>query len=212
MVFALATGGELFDRVVARGRLTERDSALILATLCNVLSFLHAHGIVHRDLRTKNMVFKDPSPNSPLLLVDFGIANRIEGNRERLRTQIGTPLYTAPEVWDGDGYGTPADMFSLGIIAHTLLTGSPPTWTGGKVRRLAFPHPAWRVLSPESRNFVKELLSMSPFTRMTAERAMDHPWLRKFLSKEEISRLHQVNSEAFISTGPPRNLETLMPG
>ncbi|KAJ3341359.1 hypothetical protein HDU93_004995 [Gonapodya sp. JEL0774] len=233
MVFALATGGELFDRVVSRGHLTERDSALILATLCNVLAFLHAHGIVHRDLRTKNIVFKDPSPSSPLLLVDFGIANRIEKDQERLRTQIGTPLYTAPEVWDGNGYGTPADMFSLGMIAHTLLTGSPPSWTGGKVRQLAFTHPAWRVLSPESRNFVKQLLAMSPLTRMTAEVALEHPWLRKFLSKQEIANmrhlkvgsshvlgcdakyspdLRQVNAEAFLATGPPRNLENLVPG
>ncbi|KAJ3340180.1 hypothetical protein HDU93_007269 [Gonapodya sp. JEL0774] len=127
MVNELATGGELFEKIVEQGHYTEADAASITATLCN-------HGIVHRDIKTENLLFKDRSANSNLVLVDFGLAGVLESaDSKALSTVVGTPIYIAPEIANATGqrkYGTEADCWSLGVVTYCLLVGYGPFGMG----------------------------------------------------------------------------------
>lgn len=142
LVFELATGGELLERLVDRGRYTECDAAVLTATIFNAMAFVHAHDIVHRDLKTANLMFKNDDPDAELIIVDFGLArSTIEDSatpnkdmdrkedQKLLKTWVGTQYYQAPEIVKNKGYyGKPADIYCLGEITYMLLSGLSPFW------------------------------------------------------------------------------------
>lgn len=91
LVMELATGGELFERILARGFYTERDAATLVKQLLSALVYIHDEvGIVHRDLKPENLLFRDKTEESDLLLTDFGLSRVIHHN-EFLSTSCGTP-------------------------------------------------------------------------------------------------------------------------
>ncbi|CAB1340756.1 unnamed protein product [Coregonus sp. 'balchen'] len=80
MVLELATGGELFDRVIAKGHFTERDATRALQMALAGVGYLHSLGITHRDLKPENLLYYHPGADSRLLVTDFGLASF--GNRD----------------------------------------------------------------------------------------------------------------------------------
>lgn len=147
MVLELATGGELLDRVVSRGRFTERDATQALRMALAGIGYLHNLGITHRDLKPENLLYYHPGTDSKLIVTDFGLATfggtraatEVSGcdggdgedhtHADRtwsLRTTCGTPEYIAPEVLLRRPYSCAVDMWALGVITYVLLSGSMP--------------------------------------------------------------------------------------
>jgi len=94
----LLTGGELFDRIIARKRYTERDAAYLFRRLMRAIRVLHQNGIIHRDLKPENFVFESPSENAQIKITDFGLA-KIENQPDiHSNSIVGSPGYIAPEV------------------------------------------------------------------------------------------------------------------
>ncbi|OAJ38885.1 hypothetical protein BDEG_22784 [Batrachochytrium dendrobatidis JEL423] len=174
LVMNLATGGELFDRILAKGYYTEKDAALII-------------DIVHRDLKPENVIFADSSETSRVLLTDFGLSKIVKTN-QFLTTSCGTPHYVPPEILKDHGHGTPVDMWSLGVITYVLLSGYTPFW-GGETNSTTVLYQAivegsyeydpenWDKISADAKNFISKLLLVDPSKRMTAAEALKHPWL-----------------------------------
>jgi calcium/calmodulin-dependent protein kinase I len=137
LVMELATGGELFERILAKGFYTEQDAASLIKQLLSALVYIHNEvGIVHRDLKPENLLFRDKSEESDLLLTDFGLARVIQHN-EFLSTSCGTPhcnfivdIDVAPEILRESGHGKPVDMWSTGVITFVLICGYTPFWGG----------------------------------------------------------------------------------
>ena len=125
LVLELVTGGELFDRVTARGSYSERDSAASVRQILEAVKYLHENGIVHRDLKPENLLYADPSDNSALKIADFGLGKLLTSEAQ-MHTVCGTPGYCAPEVLRGVSYGPEIDMWSVGVIAYILLGGYEP--------------------------------------------------------------------------------------
>jgi serine/threonine protein kinase len=96
IVLQLASGGELFDRVIQKGSYSEHDASSLVRQLLTGVAYLHSQGIVHRDLKPENLLFADSRDEAPLLITDFGLATRASG--ATLSYTCGTPGYVAPEM------------------------------------------------------------------------------------------------------------------
>ncbi|KXS10015.1 Pkinase-domain-containing protein [Gonapodya prolifera JEL478] len=210
MVFELATGGELFDRIVEKGSFNERDAAVIVATITNAIAFLHDVGIVHRDLKPENLLFKNKDDNSPLTIVDFGISKVVDGPN-LLTTVCGTPGYTAPEILQKVPYGKKVDIFSLGVVSYVLLCGYLPFGDSADIASLCdrvvkgdyeFDSPYWDHISQLGKDFVRDALLTDPDQRPDAHKLMKHPWLVKYTPPGYLQYLRDLNVEAHRRNNP----------
>jgi calcium/calmodulin-dependent protein kinase I len=123
LVMQLASGGELFERILERGFYTEKDAAGLVKQLLLALIYIHDEvGIVHRDLKPENLLFQDRSEHSALLITDFGLSRILQKN-EFLSSSCGTPHYVAPEILKEAGHSFPVDMWAAGVITFVLLCG-----------------------------------------------------------------------------------------
>ncbi|XP_040952654.1 CDPK-related kinase 3 isoform X5 [Gossypium hirsutum] len=181
----LCEGGELLDRILARGgRYTEEDAKAILVQILSVVSFCHLQGVVHRDLKPENFLFTSGGENADMKLIDFGLSDFIRPD-ERLNDIVGSAYYVAPEVLHRS-YSMEADIWSIGVITYILLCGSRPFWArteSGIFRSVLRSDPnfddmPWPSVSPEAKDFVKRLLNKDYRKRMTSVQALAHPWLR----------------------------------
>jgi len=118
----------LFDEIIARGKFSERDAAVLLKQLLSCVSYCHNHNIVHRDLKPENVLLEASKEFDQIKVIDFGTAQVFDPKKE-LREQIGTPYYIAPEVLNRH-YGKECDVWSTGVIAYILMSGIPP-FNGG---------------------------------------------------------------------------------
>ena len=93
------SGGELFERFVSRGALSEDVGAKVMGKLFSAMEYLHNKGICHRDLKPENFLFASKHKDAELKVIDFGLSRKFEPNAEKkLTSVVGTPLYVAPEV------------------------------------------------------------------------------------------------------------------
>ncbi|KXS18367.1 Pkinase-domain-containing protein [Gonapodya prolifera JEL478] len=230
LVFELATGGELFDRILERGSFTEKDAAVIVATVLSAVAFLHDHDIVHRDLKLQNLMFKDPSADSSLCIVDFGFATRLpspgnngKGNSELLKTMLGTIHTRAPEIFLDIPYkGKPVDMWAIGCIAYTLLCGYSPFHDAMDMGdlldrvthcRYTFDPSHWSAVTPAAQSFIRGILRLSPDKRLSAHDALNHDWIRSMVPGEYLEYLEMVNEECWCrEKGLPYGSISAVPG
>lgn len=186
LVTELVTGGELFDKIVEKGSYTEKDAAVLVVKMVSAIEYLHSIGIVHRDLKPENLLLKSPNEDTEVKIADFGLSKIVSKQAAAIMlTACGTPGYVAPEVLTAQGYGEEVDMWSIGVITYILLCGFPPFYSEDlpvlfdSIMRADydFPPEYWNHISESAKNFIKKLLVVDPSTRLTAKKALEHPWL-----------------------------------
>jgi eukaryotic-like serine/threonine-protein kinase len=129
--------GTTLDRLLAEGRLSDRDVVQIGIALCDALAHAHANGVIHRDVKPSNVLIPErpTSPAGLARLTDFGVARVIGGDSLTVTGDvIGTIAYMAPEQAQGLPAGAPADLFSLALVLYEALTGVNPVRTGAVTR------------------------------------------------------------------------------
>ncbi|XP_010253754.1 PREDICTED: calcium-dependent protein kinase 13 [Nelumbo nucifera] len=184
LVMELCEGGELFDRIVARGHYTERAAAAVTRTIVEVVQLCHKHGVIHRDLKPENFLFANKKENSPLKAIDFGLSIFFKPG-ERFSEIVGSPYYMAPEVLKRN-YGPEIDIWSAGVILYILLCGVPPFWAESEqgvaqaiLRGLIdFKRDPWPNISESAKNLVRQMLEPDPKLRLTAKQVLEHPWIQ----------------------------------
>ena len=121
MVLEYMTGGELFERIVAKEKYTEQEAAATLLQIVDALDYCHSFGIVHRDLKPENLLYSSPDESAIIKISDFGLA-RFVPNSEVMMTQCGTPGYVAPEIINAEnqGYTKAIDYWSLGVVLYIM--------------------------------------------------------------------------------------------
>ncbi|KAI3871316.1 hypothetical protein MKX03_002431 [Papaver bracteatum] len=124
IVMELCEGGNLYDRMAARGPFTERIAANIFKTVVQVIDELHRHGVMHRDMKPQNLLLVDENENSVLKVSDFGLSVCFEPG-EKFDEVVGDIHYLAPEIINKH-YGPEADIWSAGVILYTMLSGYNP--------------------------------------------------------------------------------------
>ncbi|RYR16078.1 hypothetical protein Ahy_B04g073053 isoform I [Arachis hypogaea] len=178
LVMELCEGGELFDRIVARGHYTERAAAAVARTIVEVVQLCHKHGVIHRDLKPENFLFANKKENSPLKAIDFGLSIFFKPG-ERFSEIVGSPYYMAPEVLKRN-YGPEIDIWSAGVILYILLCGVPPFWAESEqgvaqaiLRGLIdFKREPWPSISESAKSLVRQMLEPDPKLRLTAKQVL----------------------------------------
>ena len=122
----LLRGQTLEQLLNTRGAFSAREAALAGIDLCRALAALHSAGLLHRDVKAENVIRED---GGRIVLMDLGTGREIDpSGRRRLPDFAGTPLYIAPEVFDGTPASEATDVYSLGVLLYHLVTGSFPVW------------------------------------------------------------------------------------
>ncbi|CAG7876612.1 unnamed protein product [Brassica rapa] len=189
LVMELAVGGELFSKLLRRGRLPESAARRYFQQLASALQFSHLHGVAHRDVKPQNLLL-DREGN--LKVSDFGLSALPEHLRDGLlHTACGTPAYTAPEIISRRGYdGAKADAWSCGVILYVLLVGYVPFDDSNiasmyrKIQRREYRFPSW--ISKPARSIIHQMLDPNPETRMSIEAVTNTTWFKKSLTGSEL--------------------------
>jgi len=184
LVMELCEGGELFDRIVARGHYSERAAAAVTRTIVEVVQMCHKNGVMHRDLKPENFLFANKKENSALKAIDFGLSVFFKPG-ERFSEIVGSPYYMAPEVLKRN-YGPEVDVWSAGVILYILLCGVPPFWAETEQGvaqailrgQIDFKRDPWPKVSEHAKGLVRQMLEPDPKIRLTAQQVLDHHWLQ----------------------------------
>ncbi|XP_021075838.1 serine/threonine-protein kinase H1 [Mus pahari] len=213
MVMELATGGELFDRIIAKGSFTERDATRVLQMVLDGVRYLHALGITHRDLKPENLLYYHPGTDSKIIITDFGLASaRKKGDDCLMKTTCGTPEYIAPEVLVRKPYTNSVDMWALGVIAYILLSGTMPFEDDNRTRlyrqilrgKYSYLGEPWPSVSNLAKDFIDRLLTVDPGARMTALQALRHPWVVSMAASSSMKNLHRSISQNLLKRASSR--------
>ncbi|KAK9071445.1 hypothetical protein SSX86_010014 [Deinandra increscens subsp. villosa] len=187
IVMELCEGGELLDRILMKkgARYSEKDAAIVARQMLKIAAECHLHGLVHRDMKPENFVFKSQTDDSCLKAIDFGLSDFIRPGK-KFSNIVGNAYYMAPEVLKRKS-GPEADVWSIGVITYILLCGRRPFWDkteDGIFKEVLRNKPdyrrkPWPKISPSATDFVKKLLVKDPRSRLTAAQALSHPWVRE---------------------------------
>ncbi|XP_026233933.1 serine/threonine-protein kinase BRSK2-like isoform X3 [Anabas testudineus] len=177
LVLEHVSGGELFDYLVKKGRLTPKEARKFFRQIISALDFCHSHSICHRDLKPENLLLDE---KNNIRIADFGMASLQVGD-SLLETSCGSPHYACPEVIRGEKYdGRKADAWSCGVILFALLVGALP-FDDDNLRNLLekvklgvfhMPH----FIPPDCQNLLRGMIEVDPNKRLTLEQIQKHTW------------------------------------
>lgn len=182
-------GGEVFDKIMETGYISESICAEITSQVISGLRYAHGKKIAHRDLKPENIVLctKDAG-DYRIKIIDWGLSTSFEG--QQMTSPVGSFTYAAPEVVlakrNKASYSAACDLWSTGVVTYVMLCGKPPFWGATKqhlknAMNEKYPMSAspWDIISDEGKDFIKKLLKSKPEQRMTSEDASQHTWVLK---------------------------------
>ena len=194
LVLEYCPGDELYNYLLKNGRMEVGKVQKIFTQLVGAVSYVHAKGCVHRDLKLENILL-DKHEN--VKLVDFGFTREYQGSTSYLQTWCGTVCYSAPEMLKGEKYaGEKVDVWSLGIILYALLCGELPfdddddSVSKGRILKEDPVYPDYMPEGPKE--LIKKLLSKRPLLRPSLGDVLKDPWLVEHAPhQQEILKLQQ---------------------
>ncbi|EAA12282.4 AGAP008341-PA, partial [Anopheles gambiae str. PEST] len=190
MVLEYMQGGDLLTRIMDNGYLPEDTAKFYFYQLCHAIHYLHSQGITHRDLKPDNVLLKDNDEYTLIKVSDFGSSKFLD-HTIFMRTICGTPEYVAPEVLESNGqkpYTRQVDVWSLGVVLYTMLSGLLPFGTMNGMTDAAelvmrgnfsMAQPVWRtVRSFRPKKLIYDILNVDPDERPSVEMLLDSVWFR----------------------------------
>jgi serine/threonine protein kinase len=197
--------GDLFEYIVARKKLSEADTASIMKQLLSAVKYLHEQSVIHRDIKPENILIRTPQD---IKLADFGLAKVVQ-EWDVKSTPCGTSFYIAPEIIRGiEAQGARplcttreaaklVDVWSCGIVMFVMIAGRPPfagqvkTSTERRTllskidRGVLFPDAQWASVTEEAKDLVMKLLDQDISRRISAAKALSHPFFALYKISDE---------------------------
>lgn len=195
IVMEYMPGGMLFDIISNENRFSEKNAAEVMRDLLHAVHCLHENDIVHRDIKPENVLALNKTWPLKVKLADFGLADFVLENSFGEKStcgMYGTPFFVAPEVIRAETYTPAVDIWSLGVLAYNMLSGTLP-FDGNNIREVlqrvraahfTFPNSKWYGISDEAKDFIRSLLEPDPKKRPTAPQALQHTWLTSSTTSE----------------------------
>lgn len=179
-VLEFCPGGELFNLLQKKKRLSEEQTQFYAAQMVLALEHLHKYDIIYRDLKPENVLI---TASGYIKITDFGLS-RMNVKENDAKSICGTPEYLAPEIIMKLGYGKAIDWWTLGSIIYEMLVGIPPFYTQNRhelFEKIKFVSPKYpNYLSATAKNLIESLLRKDPNKRLGslrgAQEIKDHPW------------------------------------
>ncbi|XP_047549690.1 serine/threonine-protein kinase SIK3 isoform X4 [Lutra lutra] len=179
LVTEYASGGEIFDHLVAHGRMAEKEARRKFKQIVTAVYFCHCRNIVHRDLKAENLLL---DANLNIKIADFGFSNLFTPG-QLLKTWCGSPPYAAPELFEGKEYDGPkVDIWSLGVVLYVLVCGALPfdgsTLQNLRARVLSGKFRIPFFMSTECEHLIRHMLVLDPSKRLSMEQICKHKWMK----------------------------------
>uniref|UniRef100_A0A671U0C7 non-specific serine/threonine protein kinase n=1 Tax=Sparus aurata TaxID=8175 RepID=A0A671U0C7_SPAAU len=196
LVMEYASGGEVFDYLVAHGRMKEKEARAKFRQIVSAVEYCHQKRIVHRDLKAENLLL-DADMN--IKIADFGFSNEFTLG-SKLDTFCGSPPYAAPELFQGKKYDGPeVDVWSLGVILYTLVSGSLP-FDGQNLKELRerVLRGKYRIpfyMSTDCENLLKKLLVLNPGKRGSLQQIMKDRWMNVGYEEKELKSYNEPEQD-----------------
>jgi serine/threonine protein kinase len=199
-VYEYCNGGTLENMLRKLGTIEEGNALLILKQLLEAFQVLNKYNIMHRDLKPDNIFFH----NGVVKVGDFGFCKSLE-KAEMTKTMLGSPIYMAPEILNGQIYSNKADIWSIGVVLYEMLYGECPFESSSipklievlKDTELEFSSDV--QVTSETRRLLKRILTKDPQRRIVwmelfqininSEGRFDEPAIRKINLVDEDKRL-----------------------
>ncbi|XP_047246982.1 serine/threonine-protein kinase SIK3 homolog isoform X2 [Girardinichthys multiradiatus] len=200
LVTEYASGGEIFDHLVAHGRMAEKDARKKFKQIVAAVHFCHCRNIVHRDLKAENLLLDH---NLNIKIADFGFSNMFSRG-QLLKTWCGSPPYAAPELFEGKEYDGPkVDIWSLGVVLYVLVCGALPfdgsTLQNLRARVLSGKFRIPFFMSTDCEYLIRHMLVLEPSRRLSMEQICKNKWMRQGDPDPDFDRLiaecEQVKTE-----------------
>ncbi|XP_063063448.1 ribosomal protein S6 kinase alpha-3 isoform X1 [Engraulis encrasicolus] len=189
LVTELLKGGELLDKILRQKFFSEREASAVLHTITKTVEYLHSQGVVHRDLKPSNILYVDELGNpESIRICDFGFAKQLRAENGLLMTPCYTANFVAPEVLKKQGYDAACDIWSLGVLLYTMLTGFTPFANGPEDTpeeilarigsgQFSLTGGYWNSVSVDAKDLVSKMLHVDPHQRLSAAQVLRHPWI-----------------------------------
>lgn len=206
LVLELLEGGELFNHISSKSKMSVQDISRMMRCLLEALVYLTDKKIMHRDLKPENMILKGKDEKlefSDLKLVDFGLATFVDVE-EYLFKRCGTPGYVAPEIINAPSnenvhYTPKCDVFSAGIIFYILLTSRSPfpgksfseILNQNKICKIDYKKEKLKFF-PQAVDLMQHMLEIAPEKRYSAADCLKHP----FFKSNEIEKHIDIENAA----------------
>ena len=196
IIMEYCEGGELFNYIVEKQRLTENETAFFYYQIIEGIEYIHSKGIAHRDLKPENLLL---DKDKKIKIIDFGLSNYFDGI-QKLETPCGSPCYASPEMVGGNKYnGFFIDVWATGIILFAMLCGYLPFEDENndilfkQILEGKIDYPSY--LSDLSKDLLKKIIETNPEKRIKIEEIKEHPFylLGKKLYDKKFKKL-KINS------------------
>lgn len=179
LITEYCSGGELFDHIVASGRVREREACRFFHQIMSGVEHIHKQNVVHRDLKPENLLLDD---HRNIKIVDFGLSNTYQDG-QLLKTACGSPCYAAPEMIAGHSYvPSRCDIWSCGVILFALVCGYLPFEdqnTANLYRKiLNADYETPKFISDSVRDLISRMLTTDPEHRCTIDEIRCHSWYK----------------------------------
>ncbi|KRG04942.1 MAP/microtubule affinity-regulating kinase 3 isoform X20 [Drosophila mojavensis] len=207
LIMEYASGGEVFDYLVLHGRMKEKEARVKFRQIVSAVQYCHQKRIIHRDLKAENLLL-DSELN--IKIADFGFSNEFTPG-SKLDTFCGSPPYAAPELFQGKKYDGPeVDVWSLGVILYTLVSGSLP-FDGSTLRELRerVLRGKYRIpfyMSTDCENLLRKFLVLNPAKRASLETIMGDKWMNMGFEDDELKPYIEPKQDL----ADPKRIEALV--